>query len=68
MERDDRKLKEALRKTLEDKGINVQEEHLEPLVMQWQSFQQLKRNVKSANLADNSIGLIHVPGGEQDEQ
>ncbi|PWA06276.1 hypothetical protein DCC39_17565 [Pueribacillus theae] len=61
-------MKKALRKTLEDKGINVQEEHLEPLVMQWQSFQQLKRNLKNANLADSSIGLIHVPGGEQNEQ
>lgn len=61
-------LQEDIRKMLEHKGIHVSEERLEPLVLQWRSFQQLKSKLKSANLSDNNIGLIHVPGGEQNEQ
>lgn len=51
-------------KTLESKGIRVPEHHIQPLIAQWEAYQQMKKNADTVKHADYDIGLKHVPGGE----
>ncbi|MBZ5202012.1 hypothetical protein HU147_12355 [Planomicrobium chinense] len=51
-------------KTLEDRGIDVPEHHVDMLVNQWAAFQKLRATVNQEELADYDIGLTHVPGGD----
>lgn len=52
---------------LEKKGIAVPEHHIQLLMAQWQAYEQLKSNPNLEKLADQDIGLTHVPGGLRNE-
>ncbi|MCH6268040.1 hypothetical protein [Neobacillus citreus] len=52
---------------LKKKGIAVPEHHIQPLLAQWQAYEQLKSNPHLEKLADYNIGLKHVPGGNENE-
>ncbi|WP_281999066.1 hypothetical protein [Priestia flexa] len=56
---------EHILQTLEDKGIKVPKAHVQPLLAQWEAFQQSKKNLDLAKRADYDISLTHVPGGDQ---
>ncbi|MFB4163279.1 hypothetical protein ACE1TI_05450 [Alteribacillus sp. JSM 102045] len=58
-------MEEHILRTLEDKGIMVPKNHVQPLLAQWEAFEQLKKNLDKAMCADYDIGLTHVPGGDQ---
>ncbi len=57
-------MNESIVKVLEKKGIQVPAHHVEPLMAQWEGYQQLKNSLDFAKLADNDIGLRHIPGVE----
>ncbi|PLT35129.1 hypothetical protein [Bacillus sp. V5-8f] len=56
---------EDILKILESKNIVVPQHHIEPLLAQWQGYQQLKKNVDAVKHADYDIGLTHIPGGDR---
>lgn len=56
---------EFIFKVLKDRGIEVPDHHKEMLLGQWQAYSQLRERSELENLADDDIGLHHVPGGDR---
>jgi ribosomal protein L12E/L44/L45/RPP1/RPP2 len=64
-EKGGKKVAENIIRTLENKGINVPEHHIQLLLAQWEAFQQIKNNPYLARLTDENIDLKYVPGGDK---
>ena len=52
---------------LQNKGIEVPDHHRDMLLGQWQAFADLRERSGLEKLADEDIGLQHVPGSDRHE-